>query len=325
MVGFAAKTNPDTRHMEEQPNDSMNRPLPRPNPAVFNSAGKLVKKHDGISERLSLPNIPYTPGTPKSARSKFILPSSLSPFVLSPNSGKAMDIGRSARLSSSFHASMTPLRQGISCEQLLFDNDFGDKCTHSPSRFGLDISSSSSPRNLRESDLFGGSSGFCSEIECEDTGPTVLFHEGVCDLGVDMLKPYVWRNSAVHLISPEDILEENDEEWVPPEEPTLYQDHFLTNFDSTELFGDGAFSTVYRVHSRQDNHTYAVKKTKVPFTGVSDRLRKLKEVSHLFLVRDSPHCIHIIDSWEQNGFLYIRTELCDNGRYILLSGPYNLL
>lgn len=319
MAGFAAMTNPDNIHGGQSSDDLSNLSLPRPNPAIFNSAGKLLKKHDSINERLSLPSIPYTPGTPKSVRSKFVLPSMLSPFALSPNAQKNSRFDVPGKtFSSSLHASMTPLRQGLSLDQLLFDNDGDERSGHSPSRMILDTSSSSSPRNLKESDMFGGSSGFCSDIDFEESDSANMFYEGTCDLSIEMLRPSIWRNPAVHIIQFDDQFDQSDDDFVLPQDKSLYEDYFLKQFDSSEVFGDGAFSTVFRVHSRIDGNLYAVKKSKVPFSGASDRTRRLKEVKHLFLTRNSPHCIKIVSAWEQSGYLYIQTEMCDNGRYILL-------
>ena len=46
------------------------------------------------------------------------------------------------------------------------------------------------------------------------------------------------------------------------------------------------------------------------------RIGKLNEVMVLWNVTDVPNCVRIFSSWEQNGFLYILTEYCENGRYI---------
>ncbi len=105
--------------------------LPKPSLVAFNSTGKLAKKIDAAHERLSLPNYSQTPITPKSNRSKFVLPSTLSPFPFSPNSIQRKELNFTKRLSSSYQTSSTPLRHGVSSDQLVFDND-GD---HSPSRY----------------------------------------------------------------------------------------------------------------------------------------------------------------------------------------------
>lgn len=47
------------------------------------------------------------------------------------------------------------------------------------------------------------------------------------------------------------------------------------------------------------------------------RSRKFEEVDILKLLGSdqiqSPHVIHLVDAWEQNGHLFIQTELCENG------------
>lgn len=47
------------------------------------------------------------------------------------------------------------------------------------------------------------------------------------------------------------------------------------------------------------------------------RLRRFEEVDILRIISDeddrSPHLIHLVDAWEQNGHLFIQSELCENG------------
>ncbi|GAA5885725.1 hypothetical protein JCM5296_000126 [Sporobolomyces johnsonii] len=93
---------------------------------------------------------------------------------------------------------------------------------------------------------------------------------------------------------------------------------FETNFALLRPLGNGEFSDAWEVadHSRE-GQVFAVKRTKNPFLGPKDRLRRLEEVDilRLFSTEEdrSPHLISLVDAWEQAGHLYIQTELCPAG------------
>lgn len=288
--------------------------LPKPNPALFNSAGKLSKKHDSMHERLSLPILNNTPGTPKSSRSKFVLPSSLSPFALSPK------VTKNATKQSgtiSHHMASTPLRLGFSSEQLIFDLDLNEKQTNSPSRMLFERSFSPMSSQMQDYDVFdiddGPSSEFDNGLQDYDTC------HGSCDITPDMLKPVVWKNPSAHMLTLEyfrDNFDHScDNEWIAEyQEPLDNQDFFHFNYEAVDYFEEGSFSIVYKAKHRVSGKISAVKKAKHPFSGMTDRTRKLNEVHHLWLVLGCGHCIQIEQSWEQNGYLYIQTEMCENGR-----------
>ncbi len=109
-----------------------------------------------------------------------------------------------------------------------------------------------------------------------------------------------------------------------------------SRFDKVELFGAGEYAQVYRVtqapklaavesyfsfpsSSRTSPQTpgpdrvWAVKKTNKAYAGVKDRQRKLQEVSVLKALGQSDHVVHMVDSWEDQGHLYIQTEFCEEG------------
>ncbi|BGP25181.1 Fungal Wee1 protein [Rhodotorula toruloides] len=93
---------------------------------------------------------------------------------------------------------------------------------------------------------------------------------------------------------------------------------FEANYSLLRNLGNGAFSDAWEVadHTR-DGQVYAVKRTKNPFLGPKDRLRRLEEVDILRLFSTdkdaSPHLISLVDAWEQSGHLFIQTELCPAG------------
>ena len=37
------------------------------------------------------------------------------------------------------------------------------------------------------------------------------------------------------------------------------------------------------------------------------------------------HCVQLIQSWEERGYLYLQLELCDNGRLLLIVNTYFVL
>lgn len=81
-------------------------------------------------------------------------------------------------------------------------------------------------------------------------------------------------------------------------------------FEIISKIGSGDFADVYQAKSLIDGQYYAIKRTSIPFTSQSDRLRKLQEVRNHQLLPPHPNCVRYYDSWEEDGFLYIQTELC---------------
>lgn len=75
--------------------------------------------------------------------------------------------------------------------------------------------------------------------------------------------------------------------------------------------GRGNFGDVYKVKSKleKDQH-YAIKRTLMPFSSEADRRRKLQEVKNHEMLPPHENCVKYYDSWEEDGYLYIQTELC---------------
>lgn len=108
-----------------------------------------------------------------------------------------------------------------------------------------------------------------------------------------------------------------------------------SRFERVELVGAGEFSQVYRVAQPPETSPYhshyaisstrsssrsslpervwAVKKSKHPYAGPKDRLRKIHEVDVLKAVGHSDHILAFVDSWEAERHLYIQTEFCEEG------------
>ncbi len=72
------------------------------------------------------------------------------------------------------------------------------------------------------------------------------------------------------------------------------------------------------VKYRNDGQYYAVKKAKEKYIGYRDRDQKLSEVYKSLRVSHhdslySRFCVKTYEAWEESGYLYIRTELCEKG------------
>ena len=119
--------------------------------------------------------------------------------------------------------------------------------------------------------------------------------------------------------------------------PSDRDESLSARFEEFEMIGTGEFSRVYRVkqivpsvqtHSFDSStpeprgrsppapvteQVFAVKKTRMPYQGPKDRLRKLQEVNVLKALGRSDHVIQLVDSWEERNHLYIQTEYCEEG------------
>ena len=108
----------------------------------------------------------------------------------------------------------------------------------------------------------------------------------------------------------------------------------LSRFERVELVGTGEFSQVYRVaaasnaspynsfslsvtrsssRSSLPERVFAVKRSRHVYSGAKDRQRKIHEVDVLKALGHSDHVLSFVDSWEDQGHLYIQTEFCEEG------------
>ncbi|XP_062512563.1 membrane-associated tyrosine- and threonine-specific cdc2-inhibitory kinase-like isoform X2 [Corticium candelabrum] len=88
------------------------------------------------------------------------------------------------------------------------------------------------------------------------------------------------------------------------------QTYFDQCFIVEEKLGAGSFGEVFKVKSKEDGKHYAVKITKQGFRGEMDRSYKLQEVNRHECLKPHPNCVQFYKAWEENGHLYIQTELC---------------
>ncbi|CAG9531219.1 unnamed protein product [Cercopithifilaria johnstoni] len=81
-------------------------------------------------------------------------------------------------------------------------------------------------------------------------------------------------------------------------------------FSNPRCIGKGSFGEVFKAFSKDDKRCYAVKITVEPFHSPTDREDKLREVQKHELLPKHPNLISYVRAWEEYGFLYIQTELC---------------
>lgn len=111
-----------------------------------------------------------------------------------------------------------------------------------------------------------------------------------------------------------------------------------SRFEQVELIGKGEFSQVFKVThvpqaaaidldrtpgtppSPAESRVYAVKKIRVHFFSAKDREAKQREVQILQRLRESPHVLQYVDSWEKQYHLYIQTEYCEEGSLSVFLG-----
>lgn len=105
----------------------------------------------------------------------------------------------------------------------------------------------------------------------------------------------------------------------PPKPPTknrsIHEGSFSygrmnKEFEIICKLGSGYFGDVYKAKSLLDGQLYAIKRTSIPFTSNSDRSRKLQEVHNHKSVPPHRNILRYYDSWEEDGYVYIQTELC---------------
>lgn len=97
----------------------------------------------------------------------------------------------------------------------------------------------------------------------------------------------------------------------PSYDPTNLAPYFDQCFEVLDELGQGSYAKVYKARFRDDGKYYAIKKSLRNYSGVSDRKRKLNEVSNLKILGYHPNCVRLYDAWEESCHLYIQMELCE--------------
>ncbi|KZT59201.1 kinase-like protein, partial [Calocera cornea HHB12733] len=104
---------------------------------------------------------------------------------------------------------------------------------------------------------------------------------------------------------------------------------FERDFIQDGQLGRGGFGYTYRVMARyptpgEEGKVWCVKRRKAPFEGAKDRQRQLEETEiPQYLASPAvggphPHIVQMVDWWEEQNVLFIRTELCGLGDLSIL-------
>ncbi|CAM9352141.1 unnamed protein product [Phaeothamnion confervicola] len=88
---------------------------------------------------------------------------------------------------------------------------------------------------------------------------------------------------------------------------------FARDFVSQGRIGEGAFAVVFRATCKADGGVYAIKKSKRPFRSRRDRERCMMEVRTLQRLGTCPYIVRFDRAWQEDGFFYCQTELCELG------------
>lgn len=100
--------------------------------------------------------------------------------------------------------------------------------------------------------------------------------------------------------------------------------YFRQAFEIEANIGSGSFGDVFRVRCKEDGRMYAVKRSRVPFRGTTDRKEKLEEVRKMESLPHHPNCVRFYRAWEENQFLYIQLELCRTSLHQIAESEHEL-
>lgn len=114
-----------------------------------------------------------------------------------------------------------------------------------------------------------------------------------------------------------------------PSRTSQFEEHFAVE----GVLGTGEFSEVIKVREKATGYLSAVKRMKRPFLGPKDRVRRLEEVDALRLLKEqraswrdpwfgAEGVMDLLDAWEEDGYLYLQTELCPLGSLAFVLAEY---
>lgn len=174
----------------------------------------------------------------KSAKSKFVLPSRITPFPLSPKTPSKTEI--------------SPLE--ISLHSILQSN----RATRLSRSF--DVSSSPTTNKYNRFSSLDSEEHSVSESS-EDEGIELLSSENVYPFPI-------WRSPIVNFLTPHDEISSKFFEGVMSNPVPKYVD---VSFHFVRIVGSGSFSRVFLVKYHEDDCLYALKISAAPFIGLRDR------------------------------------------------------
>lgn len=88
----------------------------------------------------------------------------------------------------------------------------------------------------------------------------------------------------------------------------------LSSFDVLRKLGDGAYSTVYQVKRKSDNHVYALKKVRMSYLKPKEKRNALNEVRIMASIKH-PSVISYKEAFfdDESGSLCLIMEFADSG------------
>ncbi|TMS39971.1 hypothetical protein L596_006417 [Steinernema carpocapsae] len=92
---------------------------------------------------------------------------------------------------------------------------------------------------------------------------------------------------------------------------TSSEPYFDQCFIVKRQLGEGSFGEVFSVISKDDDKPYAIKRSLEPYKSHVDRDTKLREVEKHQSLISHPNLVRFVRAWEEGGFFFIQTELCD--------------
>ncbi|KAJ1369836.1 hypothetical protein KIN20_031413 [Parelaphostrongylus tenuis] len=114
-----------------------------------------------------------------------------------------------------------------------------------------------------------------------------------------------------HQVSFRGIPPDNIINHSPTYNPKLGMPYFEQCYRIERKLGQGSFGEAYAVYCKEDGRRYAVKRALDPFRSSADRSLKLREVQKHELLPQHINLVQFFKAWEENGRLYILTELCE--------------
>lgn len=216
--------------------------LPQPDIDAICSTGQLTKKqkHD-MRRSLPLESSPTTPS--KTAKSKFLMPVNITPFPFSPQNLVGNQFSQTPKIDNMLHSAQRPSKNAERNSSPL-GSKFHMAMDH-------DLMEMSDFDSSSEEDL-----AYVVEIISSETA----------------FVSCPWKCPAVQIL---------DQKYFIEEYPNICSrncshsecsvDYLHENFIVLDCVGKGSFSDVYRVSSKTDGTTYALKRNSLPYTGISDR------------------------------------------------------
>lgn len=184
---------------QEHPSSTPRRAFPKPVLAAFGSTGSLQRKNKTFYDKGGSNNN-YTPETPlKTERSKFIIPSNLSPFALSPKllSSRSFPVSKSTDLKNESFLN-------ISLTSESFENSF----LHSPSQFSstnLNDSVDFPMDDEMSSQNFGSFmekiTNFCSDFEIDSSSVSPSVEGEITSEANFEIHSEPWKRSKVNFLN----------------------------------------------------------------------------------------------------------------------------